>query len=321
MRRNRRGIAPDVTAALDAAGPVVALESTLIVQGLPWPWNLEAARAAEAEVRRAGAVPATIAVLEGVIRVGLEAGELEMMAEAARGTSSRRFLKASRRDLGMAVAQGRDAATTVSATLWIARAQGIGVLATGGLGGVHREASASFDVSTDLDELARGDGMLVVCAGFKSILDMPATLEALETRGVPVVGYRTDTLPAFTTRSSGLPLEVRADTPAEAAALVRAHRALGLPGAIVLAQPVAAAEALDGAVMEEALAAALAAAHARGIRGKAVTPYLLDQIRTATADRSLHANLALIAANARLAAEVAVALGGASEEGGGRTDP
>src|SRR5262249_45376931 len=163
-----------------SARPVVALESTLIVQGLPWPWNLKAARNAEAEVRRAGAVAATVAVLDGVIRVGLDAADLEMMAQAAGGTQTRRFLKASRRDLGMAGAQGRDAATTASATLWIARAQGIGVLATGGLGGVHREASVSFDVSTDLDELARADGMLVVCAGFKSILDLPATLEALE---------------------------------------------------------------------------------------------------------------------------------------------
>ena len=192
----------------------MALESTLIAQGLPWPQNLEAARAAEAEVRAAGAVPATIAVLEGVIRVGLDGIELEAIARSTLGSEAkRRFLKASRRDLAGAAARGRNAATTVSATLWIARAHAIGVLATGGLGGVHRGAASSFDVSTDLDELAHGDGMLVVCAGFKSILDLPATLEALETRGVPVVGYQTDELPAFTTRSSGLPLELRADTP------------------------------------------------------------------------------------------------------------
>ena len=287
----------------------MALESTLIAHGLPWPRNLEAARAAEAEVRRAGAVPATIAVLGGVIRVGLDDDELEAIARSTLGSEAGRFLKASRRDLAVAVARGRDAATTVSATLWIARAHAIGVLATGGLGGVHRGAATSFDISTDLDELARGDGMLVVCAGFKSILDLPATLEALETRGVPVVGYQTDELPAFTTRTSGLPLELRVDTPAEAATIVRAQRALGLPGAVVLAQPVAAADALDRDTMEAALAAALAEADARGIRGKAVTPFLLDRIRSATAGRSLHANLALIAANARLAAEVAVEIG------------
>jgi pseudouridine-5'-phosphate glycosidase len=290
---------------------VVALESTLIAQGLPWPVNLGTARAAESAVRRAGAVPATIAVLGGVIRVGLEDHELERIAQSARPSESSeaRFRKASRRDLAAAVARGWDAATTVSATLWIARAQGIGVLATGGLGGVHRGAAASFDISTDLDELARSDGLLVVCAGFKSILDLPATLETLETQGVAVVGYQTHELPAFTTRSSGLPLEVRVDTPAEAAALVRAQRALGVPGAVVLAQPVAAADAVEQETMVTALATALAAAEKAGIRGKAVTPFLLDQVRNATAGRSLHANVALIVANARLAAEVAVELG------------
>jgi pseudouridine-5'-phosphate glycosidase len=301
-------MAREVAAARDAGHAVVALESTLIAHGLPWPLNLEAARAAEAAVRQAGAVPATVAVLGGVIRIGLSDTELEEIARSAAAPGSGRFLKASRRDLAVAVARGRDAATTASATLWIARTRAIGVLATGGLGGVHRGATAHFDISTDLDELARGDGMLVVCAGFKSILDLPATLEALETRGVPLVGYQTDELPAFTSRTSGLPLEVRADTPADAAAIVHAHRELGLPGAVVLAQPVAAAVALDPEVMETALAAAIAAAEARGITGKAVTPFLLDHIRSATAGRSAQANLALIAANARLAAEVAVAL-------------
>jgi pseudouridine-5'-phosphate glycosidase len=305
--RSRR--APEVAAALAAGRAVVALESTLIAQGLPWPENLEAARAAEAEVRRAGAVPATVAVLGGVIRLGLADDELEAIASARPG----RFLKASRRDLAAAVARGLDAALTVSATLWIARVHGIGVMATGGLGGVHRDAATNFDVSTDLDELARGDGALVTCAGFKSILDLPATLEVLETRGVPVVGYRTDELPAFTTRGSGLPLEVRADSPDEAADLVRAHRALRLPGAIVLARPVDAAEALDRDAMEAALEAALAEARTRGIAGKAVTPFLLDRIRAATAGRSLRANIALITGNARLAGEVAVAL----QDGGG----
>jgi pseudouridine-5'-phosphate glycosidase len=301
-------VALEVAGALDTGRPVVALESTLIAHGLPWPANLETARASEAAVRRAGAVPATIALHSGVITVGQSDAELELIARSAGATETGGFLKASRRDLGVAAAHGHDAATTVSATLWIARALGIGVLATGGLGGVHRGAAASFDISTDLDELARADGVLVVCAGFKSILDLPATLEALETRGVPVIGYQTSELPAFTCRTSGLPLEVRADTPAEAAAIVRAHRALGLPGALVLAQPLAEADALDRHTMEAALAAAMAEAEARGIMGKAVTPFLLDHVRCATAGRSLHANLALIVANARLAAEVAVAI-------------
>jgi pseudouridine-5'-phosphate glycosidase len=248
-------------------------------------------------------VPATAAVLGGVPRLGLDADELERMARAPGG-----FLKAGRRDLGFAVARGRDVATTVSATLRLARRAGVGVLATGGLGGVHRGASESFDVSTDLDELARADGALVVCSGVKSILDVPATLEVLETRGVPVVGYQTDEFPAFTTRSSGLPLDCRADTPAEAAAVVVAHRLLGLPGAVVLAQPVPEAVALDRDVMEAALAAALNEARALGVSGKAVTPFLLDRLRAATAGRSLAANTALIVANAGLAGAVAVAV-------------
>jgi len=286
---------------------VVALESTLIAHGLPWPENLESARGSEAAVRRAGGVPATVAVIGGRIRVGLVDEEVERIAR------SDHFLKASRRDLSAAVARGSDAATTVSATLWIARAAGLGVLATGGLGGVHRGASTTFDVSTDLDELARADGLAVVCSGVKSILDVPATLDALETRGVAVVGYRTDTFPAFTTASSGLPLEARADSPAEAAALIRAHRALGLPGAVVLAQPVADDDALDRDVMEIALAEALELARARGIAGKAVTPFLLDHLRQATGGKSLRANRSLILANARLAGEVAVALTGRRE--------
>jgi pseudouridine-5'-phosphate glycosidase len=238
-----------------------------------------------------------------VVRIGLTDEELEQVARSGR------FAKASRRDLRAVVATGRDAATTVSATLWIARRHGLDVMATGGLGGVHRDAATTFDVSTDLDELARGDGALVVSAGFKSILDLPATLEALETRGVLVVGYRTGAVPGFVTRTSGVPLEHRVESAAEAAALVRAHRALGLPGAVVLAQPVAEAAALDPAEMEAALDAARAEARAVRVAGKELTPFLLDRVREATAGRSLRANRALIVANARLAAEVAGALG------------
>ena len=292
----------EVRRTIAEEGGVVALESTLIAQGLPWPENLETAQAAEAAVRAAGAVPATIAVLRGRLRVGLPAKDLERVARQGG------FLKAGRRDLGTAVARRLDAATTVSATLWIARTAGISAMATGGLGGVHRDAAVTFDVSNDLDELARADGVLVVCSGFKSILDVPATLEALETRGVPVAGYRTGELPGFTTRSSGLPLEVRAESPAAAAALVRAHRMLGLPGAFVLAQPVPEADALDRETMETALAAALDDARRLRMTGKAVTPFLLDRIHRATAGRSLRANQALIVANARLAGEVAAAL-------------
>ena len=295
-------LAPEVREALAGGRGVVALESTLIAQGLPWPDNLETAREAEAAVRQAGATPATIAIVGGVTRIGLGEAELERVARSGS------YLKASRRDLASAIARGLDAATTVSATLWIARKHGLTLMATGGLGGVHREASATFDISTDLDELARADGTVVVCSGFKSILDLPATLEVLETRGVPIIGYQTGELPAFTTASSGLALETRVETVAEAAGLVQAHRALGLPGAMVLAQPVPGDVALDRDLMETALAAAMAEARARGINGKAVTPFLLDWIRQATEGRSLRANRALIVANARLAGELAAAL-------------
>jgi pseudouridine-5'-phosphate glycosidase len=293
---------PEVHAALARQQPVVALESTLIAHGLPWPDNWETALAAEAAVRVLGAIPATVAVVGGVVRLGLSEAEIEHVARSGK------FLKASRRDLGLAVARGHDAATTVSATLWAARACGVRVLATGGLGGVHREAAATYDVSTDLDELARADGCLVVCSGVKSILDVPATLEVLETRGVAVAGYRTHEFPAFTTVSSGLPLDVRVDTPSEAAAWVRAQRALGLPGALMLAQPVPEDAALDRAEMERALTAALAEARSRGVSGKAVTPFLLDRLRITTEGRSLRANRALVVANARLAGQVAAAL-------------
>lgn len=301
---NHASTSAEVAGALADGRPVVALESTLIAHGLPWPENLATARAAEEAVRAAGAVPATIAVLGGVVRIGLAGAELEHLARAGG------VLKASRRDLSAAIALGRDAATTVSATLFVARRAGIGAMATGGLGGVHRGAATSFDVSTDLDELARADGVALVCSGAKSILDLPATLEALETRGVPIVGYRTSTLPAFTVAESGLPLETRVDSPAEAAAIVRAHRACALPGAVVVAQPVPPGDALDPAAMAAALDAALAAAAASKIGGKAITPFLLDAIRHATGGASLAANVALIVNNARLAGAIAASIVG-----------
>jgi len=325
MTAERIALTSEVSATLATGRPIVALESTVIAQGLPWPENLETARAAEAAVRGGGAVPATIAVLDGTIRIGLTDSELVSVArivattaadvgpelpEEGRGPARHRLKKANRRDLAAIMAQGHSAATTVSATLWIARRFGLGpgVMATGGLGGVHRQAATSFDISTDLDELARADGALVVCSGLKSILDLPATLETLETRGVLVVGYRTDELPGFLARSSGLPLEHRVDSPDEAAALVRIHRDLGLPGAIVLAQPVPEAEALDRDLVETALEAALNEATIQRISGKPLTPFLLDSIRQATLGRGLRANCALLIANARLAAEIAAAL-------------
>jgi pseudouridine-5'-phosphate glycosidase len=236
-------------------------------------------------------------------------GEAE--PRVGQGREGRRsWAKANRRDLAAIVARGGCAATTVSGTLWVARRFGPEprVMATGGLGGVHRDASATFDVSTDLDELGRADGALVVCSGMKSILDLPATLESLETRGVLVVGYRTGELPGFLTRSAGLPLEHRVDTPAEAAEVVLAHRALGLPGAIVLAQPVPEAQAMDPGPLQQALDQALEQARSQGIAGKRLTPFLLEAIRQATGGRSLRANRALLVANARLAAEVGIEL-------------
>jgi pseudouridine-5'-phosphate glycosidase len=305
----------EVSGASVRGRPVVVLESSVIAQGLPWPENLQTARAVEAAVRSLGAEPATVAVLEGVVRIGLSDTQLvEVARGAATGPDSapirRTWAKANRRDLAPIVAAGRDAATTVSASLWIACRFDLEprVLATGGLGGVHRDAATHFDISTDLDELARGDGTLVVCSGLKSILDLPATLEALETRGVPVVGYRTNELPGFLARSCGLPLEHRVDSPGEAAELVRAHRALGLPGAIVLTQPVPEADALDPNRLQAALDLALDEARRRDITGKTLTPFLLEEIRRATAGRSLRANSALLAANARLASAIAVEL-------------
>ena len=292
--------------ALPLDRPLVFLESTVIAQGLPWPENLETALAMEAAVQASGAVPAMIAVLDGVVRLGLSAAEIEAVArsaetpETAESTGAadhheappRPFSKANRRDLSAVLAQQGCAATTVSATLWLAQRLGEKpcIMATGGLGGVHREATETFDISTDLDELARADGSVVVCSGFKSILDLAATLEALESRGVAIVGYRTNELPAFITASSGLTLEHRVETPEAAAAVIRAHRNLGLPGAVVLANPVPAAEAVDREFVETVLESALGDARRRKIAGKAITPFLLDSIRHATAGRSLRAN-------------------------------
>jgi pseudouridine-5'-phosphate glycosidase len=291
------GVSDEVALALAGGRPVVALESTLIAHGLPFPTNVETAEEAERAVRAGGAVPATVAVWEGRPTVGLSR---EQIAALARMTG---VLKASRRDLATAVVKRKTAATTVAATMHLAHAAGIAVFATGGTGGAHRDAGEPFDISADLVELARTP-VLVVCAGAKSILHLPRTLEILETLGVPVVGYRTDTLPAFYVRDSGLPLPARADDPAEAARLFTAHRSLGGAG-MVLAQPVDEGVALPSEEFDSALRVAEAEAAAKGVRGAALTPFLLGRLAALTGGRSLRANRALIVANARLAAEVA----------------
>lgn len=289
----------DVAAALRAGEPVVALESTLIAHGLPWPVNLETALAAEAAVRHAGAVPATIAVLAGCPVVGLSEENLRSLAQA------RDVLKASTRDLATAIAKRQTAATTVAATMVLAHRAGLRVFATGGIGGAHRGAD-SWDISADLMELARTP-VAVVCAGAKSILDIPRTLEILETQSVPVVGYGTDAFPAFYLRSSGRAVSVRVDTPEEAADLCATHWRLGGAG-IVLAQPLPASVELEEAELSVALHEAERAAAAAGVYGKDVTPFLLARLHEATGGKTLRANQELIVANAALAARVAAAL-------------
>jgi len=290
-------VRPEVQSALNQGRPVVALESTLIAHGLPWPVNLETARLAEAVVRAERAVPATIAVLRGRPTVGLTDAELESLAQA------RDVLKASRRDLGVAVAQGRTAATTVAATMYLAYRAGIRLFATGGIGGAHRDARQPWDVSADLMELARTP-VAVVCAGAKNILDIPRTLEILETEGVPVVGYGTREFPAFYVRGSGAAVSARVDTPEEAAALLAAHWELDGAG-VVLAQPLPVEQALPAPDFEQAWQQAEQLATKAGVRGSEVTPFLLARLAELTGGKTLLINQALILANASLAARVA----------------
>ncbi|MBK9361553.1 MAG: pseudouridine-5'-phosphate glycosidase [Rubrivivax sp.] len=292
---------PEVAAALAVGAPVVALESTIIAHGMPWPHNLEAAQRVEAEVRRHGAVPATVAVLGGRLKAGLSAPQMEALARGGASTP-----KASRRDLAALVARGADGATTVAATMIVAALAGIRVFATGGIGGVHRGAASSFDISADLLELAQTP-VAVVCAGAKSILDLGLTLEVLETQGVPVVGYGTDTLPAFYVRDSGFSLQQRVDNPEDAARLLHAQWALGLKGGLVLANPIPREHEMPRARIDAAIELALAEGQAQGIHGKASTPFLLARLAALTGGDSLAANIALVLNNARLAAQVAVA--------------
>jgi pseudouridine-5'-phosphate glycosidase len=291
-----------VAAALDAGRPVVALESTLLAHGLPRPDNRAAADDVEAAVRAGGAVPATIAVLDGVPHVGLTPDELDRIC------ADPGLAKLGIRDLPVAAALGLSGATTVSSTALLAESAGVAVFATGGLGGVHREAAGTFDESADLTALSR-ISLVVVCAGVKSILDVPATLERLESLSVTVVGYRTTTFPGFYVADSGSTVDWAVDGPAEAAAVFAARR-VSFPGAVVVANPLPAAEQLDPSLHDRVIAGALAAAEQAGVRGKAVTPFVLDHLHRASAGATLAVNVRLVLRNAELAGQIAFALSG-----------
>jgi pseudouridylate synthase len=288
-----------VRAALEAHTPIVALESTLITHGLPRPANLEVAQRLEAVVRDNGATPATIAILDGELYAGLEPDQLERLA------NTDNVRKVSRRDLPIVTAQQGHGATTVAATMWIAAQAGIKVFATGGIGGVHR--GQPFDVSADLPELAQ-TRVVVVCAGAKAILDLPLTLEWLETHGVPVLGFGTATFPAFYSRSSGMPVDARCDTAESAAQIIRAKFDLGLPGGVLIGVPVPEEYAVAPEDIEPAIEQALQMAAAQNIRGKAITPFLLQHVSELTGGESQKANIALLENNARVAAQIAKAL-------------
>ncbi|KMW57234.1 Indigoidine synthase A-like protein [Candidatus Rhodobacter oscarellae] len=284
-------------AKLDGA-PLVALESTIITHGMPFPQNVETARRVEAEIRATGAIPATIAVLGGALHVGLSDGDLDALGQA------KDVMKLSRADLPVAIASGRTGATTVAATMIAAHLAGIEVFATGGIGGVHRGAEQSFDISADLRELALTP-VTVVSAGAKAILDLPKTLEVLETYGVPVIAYGQDPLPAFWSRDSGLMSPLRMDTAHQIAAAQRLRAEMGLSGGQLVGNPIPAAAEIPLAEMQDVVARALQSADAEGVSGKHVTPYLLDRIFKITQGRSLEANIELVLNNARLAAEIA----------------
>ena len=292
-------ISPEVKSALAEGRPVVALESTIISHGMPYPQNVETAMNVEKIVRENGAVPATIAIIGGKLKAGLSADEIEYL-----GKKGYDVTKASRRDLPVLVARGEDGATTVATTMIIAAMAGIKVFATGGIGGVHRGAEVTMDISADLEELARTP-VLVVCAGAKSILDLGLTLEYLETKGVPVIGYGTDELPAFYTRKSGFGVDYRLDTPDEVAAAFRAKLEMGLVGGMLVTNPIPEPYSMDPDVINKAIDEAVAEANAKGIRGKQTTPFLLAKIKDITGGDSLASNIKLVYNNAALAAQVA----------------
>ena len=295
-------VAPEVAAAVAAGKPVVALESTIISHGMPYPQNVETALKVESIIRENGAVPATIAILGGRLKAGLTAEEIEYLGK--KGTAVH---KASRRDLAVLCARGADGATTVTTTMMIAHMAGIQIFATGGIGGVHRGAETTMDISADLEELSQTQ-VMVVCAGAKSILDLGLTLEYLETHGVPVIGYGTEELPAFYTRKSGFAVDYEIDSPAELAAAFKASLEMGLKGGMLVTNPIPEAYSMDPAVINKAIDEAVAEAKAQGIHGKETTPFLLARIKDITGGDSLDSNIQLVFNNARLAARTAVEL-------------
>lgn len=290
---------PEVSQARTQNGPIVALETTVVTHGLPYPQNINLAVDMESEIRAHGAIPATIGILDGLIRVGMNRDDLEQLVAA------KPLHKISRRDYAPVLAKGQSGGTTVAGTLIAAHAAGIKVFATGGIGGVHRQPA--FDISADLPELAQRP-VIVVCAGAKAILDLPATVEYLETMGVPIVGYQTDELPAFFSRTSGLPVSTRADSPDEVAAIAQAHWGLGLSSAILVTVPPPENAALPAEDVQAAIEQALAEAQDQGVRGQEATPFLLSRVSQLTGQESLKANLSLLLNNARVAAQIAVAM-------------
>lgn len=302
MLETHLDIKPEVAEALRAGKPVVALESTIISHGMPYPQNVETALRVEQVIRDEGAVPATIAVIGGRLKAGLTEEEIEYL-----GKKGLEITKASRRDLAVLVSRGQDGATTVTTTMMIAHMAGIKVFATGGIGGVHRGAEKTMDISADLEELAHTP-VLVVCAGAKAILDLPLTLEYLETHGVPVIGYGTEELPAFYSRQSGLKVDYRMDTPEEIAAAMRTQTELGMAGGMLVTNPIPEAYSMDPAVINKAIDQALEEMEALGIHGKECTPFLLAKVKDITGGDSLDSNIRLVFNNASLAAKIAKAL-------------
>ena len=295
-------ISPEVQQALAEGRPVVALESTIISHGMPYPKNVETAMLVEQTIRDNGAVPATIAILGGRLKAGLSPEEIEYL-----GKSGRAVAKVSRRDLPMIVARGADGATTVTTTMMSAHMAGISVFATGGIGGVHRGAETTMDISADLEELAQTP-VMDVCAGAKAILDLGLTLEYLETKGVPVIGYGTDELPAFYTRESGLGVDARVDTPEELAAMFTAQRGMGLKTGMLVTNPIPAEYAMDKATIDAAIDQAMRELREQGVHGKETTPFLLARVVELTGGDSLESNIQLVLNNARLASKTAAAL-------------
>ena len=294
-------VKPEVAEAIAQGKPVVALESTIISHGMPYPQNVETALQVEKIIRENGAVPATIAIIGGPLKAGLTPEEIEYF-----GKKGQAIAKASRRDLAVLCARGQDGATTVTTTMIIAHMAGISMFATGGIGGVHRGAETTMDISADLEELARTP-VMVVCAGAKSILDLGLTLEYLETHGVPVIGYGTEELPAFYTRTSGFPVDYRVDTPEELAAAFRAQNDMALGGGMLVTNPIPEAYSMDPAVINGAIDQAVTECREKGIHGKGITPFLLARVAELTGGDSLASNIQLVYNNARVAAQTAAA--------------